>query len=261
MKKLLTVAILSILTFGSFGSISDAQRRRARRAPSGKVAIPCPVPLSDITDCPDTGCGPSLDPHLNRQKNIRSDDRTAEEMTIQDLRDLPDPVPGFMVGNTREKLTTLGEGKKIVVVAHALVARKGGKESCNCKLGSVADTDNHIVLVDGLLRKRRGETAKQLLSRREEDSITAEFAPRPRLDHPNLTRANLQPLIDASRGARNIRITGLLMFDSEHSLGGHLKRHNNWEIHPVLALEFCPKTKTCTADSDDNWTNLGEAEP
>jgi hypothetical protein len=114
------------------------------------------------TDCPDTGCGPSLDPLLNKQKNIK---------------DLSDPVDGFEIGDNREKLQELGEGKRIVVVANALAVRKGGGESCNCKLTTVADADNHIVLVARVLRSRRGETLKELLSRREKASITAEFAP------------------------------------------------------------------------------------
>ena len=53
-----------------------------------------------------------------------------------------------------------------------------------------------------------------------------------------------------------VRVTGLLMFDSEHSLGGHLKRKNNWEIHPVMGMEFCPKGKSCTAGSDANWKSI-----
>jgi hypothetical protein len=138
-----------------------------------------------------------------------------------------------------------------------LAVRKGGGESCNCKLTRVADADNHIVLVDKVIRSRRGESLKDLLSRREEDSITAEFAPRPRLDLPHLTRANLQPLITAN-GVQKVRVTGILMFDSEHSLGHHLKRHNNWEIHPVLDMDYCPKGKKCTADSDANWVTLGD---
>lgn len=240
-----SLLLLALLVFGVSGSVSYAQ----------KIPVPCPAALNDISDCPDMGCG-NVDPHLNRQKNIRSDDQAAEPMTIQQMRNLPDPVKGFKVGNTREKIQALGEGKKIVVVANALAVRKGSKESCNCGLTKAADTDNHIVLVDRVLRIKPGETAKQTLARREENSITAEFAPRPRLDLPNLTRANLQPLI-AVDGVQKVRITGLLFFDSEHSLGRPLKRHNNWEIHPVLALEYCPKSKKCAADSDDNWEDLG----
>jgi hypothetical protein len=92
---------------------------------------------------------------------------------------------------------------------------------------------------------------------REKQSTTAEFAPRPRLDHPKLTGARLQSLTAASPGeALKVRVTGMLMFDSQHSLEGHLKRINNWEIHPVLQMEFCPRNKKCTADSDDNWKDL-----
>jgi hypothetical protein len=224
--------------------------------PPGKITVPCPDTLNDINDCPDTGCG-SVDPHLNHQKNIPSDSQTAEAMTIQQMRNLPDPVAGFKVGSTREKLEALGEGKKIVVVANALVVRKGSAESCNCKLTKPVDADNHIVLVDRVLRIKPGETAKQTLARREENSETAEFAPRARLNSPNLTRTNLSPLI-AVDGVQKVRVTGLLMFDSEHSLGRHLHRHNNWEIHPVLAMDYCPRGKRCTADSDDNWVKLGE---
>ena len=144
MKKLLF--LLALLAFGSFHSTSYAQ----------KIKIPCPTTLNDINDCPDTGCG-NVDPHLNRQKNIRSLDGEAEPMTIQQMRNLPDPVKGFKVGNTREKIEALGEGKKIIVVANAIAVRKGSKESCNCGPSTVADTDNHIVLVDRVLRIKPGE--------------------------------------------------------------------------------------------------------
>jgi hypothetical protein len=237
---------LALLAFGSFNSTSYAQ----------KVKIPCPTTLNDINNCPDTGCG-NVDPHLNRQKNIRSFDGEAEPMTIQQMRKLPDPVPGFKVSNTREKIKALGEGKKVVVMANAIAVRKGSKESCNCGLTKVGDTDNHIVLVDRVLRKKRGETAKALLHRRELNSITAEFSPRVRLDNASLTRVNLSPLI-AFNGVQKVRITGILFFDSEHSLGHHLVRRNNWEIHPILALEYCPRGKRCAVDSDDNWVKLGD---
>ena len=258
MKRMLLVVLLFIfvLALSSFGSITDG-RLRSRTQPqpaattSGKVRVPCPRTLNDITDCPDTGCGPSLDPKLNERKNVRSDDQTAETMTIQEMKALPDPVPGFNIGDDRDPLKDLGEGKKITVMAKALVARKGGGESCNCKLLSVADTDNHIVLV-------APSTRRPTLAGNEATSETAEFTPRVRLDHPNLSRAKLQPLITAANGALLVRVTGLLMFDSEHSLGGHLKRKNNWEIHPVLGMEYCPPRKTCTADSDANWKSIEE---
>src|SRR5205807_6739009 len=156
------------------------------------------------------------------------------------------PVEGFAIGDPRDKLTALGEGKVITVEAWALVARKGGGESCNCKLLSVADTDNHIVLIDPSVKN-------PTLASNERNSETAEFTPRIRLDHPKLARANLQSLITAGHGKLLVRITGQLMFDSEHSIGGlHLKRHNNWEVHPVTGLKYCQK-KTC---SESDWKDI-----
>jgi hypothetical protein len=96
---------------------------------------------------------------------------------------------------------------------------------------------------------------KPTLVASEDDSVTAEFTPRVRLGHPNFSRAKLQPLIDA-HGKLLVRVTGLLMFDSEHFLGRHLKRHNNWEIHPVLKLEYCSAGRTCGETSNANWKNL-----
>jgi hypothetical protein len=171
-------------------------------------------------------------------------------MDIADIKALDDPVRDFKIGDTREKLKTLGEGNKITVVAWALIVRKGNPESCNCGLGGVADTDNHIVLIDP--SKRRPTLAD------EPDSIIAEFTPRVRLDHPKLKRTNLQSRIDAGGGKVLVRITGLLMFDSEHSLGAPLQkgRANNWEIHPVMGLEVCAPRKRCRKDSNDNWVDI-----
>ena len=243
-----------------------------------KQAVKCPPPgeLTDITSCPDTGCGPSLDPNLNQQKNIRSDEQQPIAKTLKDLKDLPDPVPDFKIGDTREKLKELGEGSKITVLAYALVARKGSKESCNCGLSKANDTDNHIVLVEEetLARTARAtpardatdtkkavaprSAAQNTLEVREKESETAEFTPRVRLDHASLAGAKLQSLIAAApKQALLVRVTGLLMFDSEHSLGRHLTRVNNWEIHPVMKMEFCPADETCTAGSD-NWKDLEE---
>ena len=243
MKNSLLAVVVLIL---ALGVASDAQRRRrgsgSRRAPasttsqagSGMVNEPCSPSITSIEECPDQGCGGSFDTFLNKQKNIRTSTETATDMTLQDLKDLTDPVPGFKKGDPRDPLTALGEGKMIRVVAYALVARKGSSETCNCHLTAPKDIDNHIVLVDPSINN-------PTLAKNEPDSETAEFTPRVRLDHPNLAGAKLQSLIAAtSKKALLVRVTGLQMFDSEHSLGRHLKRHNNWEIHPVMGLDYCP---------------------
>jgi uncharacterized protein YgiM (DUF1202 family) len=238
----------------------SASRAIAKGAPphtaqAGKSGVTCPAAVTGanatIKKCPVTGCGPSLDPNLNKQKNIATDSDAPVDKDFGFLVALPDPVPGFAIGNTREKLTALGEGQMIRVVAYALKARVGGKESCNCGLKKPADTDNHIVLVDPAL-------TNATLAENEATSQTAEFTPRVRLTHPKLVGADLQTLIDATPSqALLVRVTGVQLFDSEHSLGPfHLKRTNNWEIHPVFGLEYCPTGKTCTKDSDANWVNM-----
>ena len=87
MKRIILLSLLCAVALTVLISSSEAQRNTQRAhatpAPAGKISVPCPAQLNDITDCPDTGCGPSLDPFLNRQKNIRSLDGEAESMTIQ----------------------------------------------------------------------------------------------------------------------------------------------------------------------------------
>src|ERR1044072_967105 len=173
----------------------------------------CPEGIGDIGECPDEGCGSGeFDPELNRRKNIRSDNRNSVLRKFQWLANLRGPHNITKENSDRTQLTLLGEGQKITVVAYALVARKGGKESCNCGLAAPKDTDNQIVLVDPALKD-------QSLEKNEEDSETAEFTPRVRLDHPNLAREKLQPLIAAQGGRLLVRVTGVLMFDPEHLLG------------------------------------------
>jgi hypothetical protein len=134
------------------------------------------------------------------------------------VEELKNP-PGANCWN-REKLRALGEGQMITVVAWALAARAGGQESCNCYLSEPKDTDNHIVLVDPNLKR-------PTLKMNEAHSVTAEFTPRVRLHHRNFTQEKLEPLIDPTwkrgqtpkKGKLLVRVTGRLMFDSEHYCG------------------------------------------
>lgn len=212
----------------------------------------------NLAACPDEGCGTRFDPKLNRRKNIRSDNHPATVRSLTFLKKLDDPED-FSQGEDRDELTALGEGEKITVVAFLLVARAGNAESCNCGLTSKADTDNHLVLVskftvDKFPAAKTAAENKAILKARERESVTAEFTPRVRLDHPNFTREKMQPLINARpQKALQVRVTGLLMFDSEHFIRNPLVRVNNWEIHPVLKLEFCETGDRCSANSDAGW--------
>lgn len=108
-------------------------------------------------------------------------------------------------------------------------------------LTKVKDTNNHIVLVDPAIRN------PTLTDALERQSVTAEFTARVRLDHPNFTRAKLKPLIDV-RNRLLVRVTDLLMFDSEHFLRHPLKRDNDGDIH-LVKVEYCAAA-TCLDSRD-----------
>lgn len=254
MKRAFLCLVILALTVPAPAVFSKDPPHRAR---AGKKSAPCPT-LHSIVDCPDEGCGGRHDPDLNKQKNIHpADDEQAVPRSIAWMKSLQNPKHFTSKNLSRDELKQIGEGQKITVVAWALAARKGGKETCNCKLSVKADTDNHIVLVDPSIEK------PTLTKNEKRDSETAEFTPRVRLDHPNFTQEKLEALIDPDwspgetpkHGKLLVRVTGILMFDSEHFLTHPLKRHNNWEIHPVLKIEFCAEGEDCDENSE-NWKDL-----
>src|SRR5258706_9417195 len=242
MKRSLIAILLLVLLISS---VASAQTKKKKAKPKAK---PCAV---DLAHCPDEGCGGKFYPNLNRAKNITTLNGSPEDKDYSYLAKLPKIVSGYAIGDSREKLVAKGEGKAIRVVAYALVIRKEGGETCNCKLTGPENTDNHIVIVSPKLKK-------PTLAANEPTSQTAEFTPRVRADnHPNFTFETLDPLIKAQGGKLLVRITGQQMYDSEHALGGKpLKRLNDWEIHPIFGMEYCPKAKKCTAGSDANWVSI-----
>jgi hypothetical protein len=244
-----------------------------------KVTVRCPsqakLDRDGIAACQDTGCG-TLDPLLNKQKNTtEGDPDTATDMTFAELASLPKLVKGYKgIGAPRKPLQDQGEGKMVRIVAWALDARpqkttgkdKNGNpkkgESCNCGFTGVDDpenTDVHIVLVDDATLELTASDDKSTLKLREAQSQTAEYAPRVRLAREEeFDGGKLKKLIDPNHGGQlHVRVTGLLMYDSEHAVGPFkLLRHTDWEIHPVFRLEYCPDDKTCSADSDANWVDI-----
>lgn len=268
MKRVLIAALLLV-----FVSYPIAAQKQTIKCPSAKKL------KAGITACPDTGCG-NVDPLLNRQKNTtKGNPDEARHIEFAEFAALPKFVDGYdKIGDPRKPLRDAGEGDMVRVVAWALDSRpqktrgkdKNGNpkrgESCNCGFTGVNDphnTDVHIVLVDDAtleLKVKAGNSktaAFNTLKKREAQSLTAEFTPRLRVArNEHFDGAKLKTLIDPTkRGRLQVRVTGLLMYDSEHALGPFkLLRKTDWEIHPVFRLEYCPKGKTCEADSD--WVNL-----
>jgi hypothetical protein len=236
MKRTPLLNVLIVLAFSSFAYGQSP---------------PC---ANNLAECPRVGCtGRSIDPNLNRRKNIKTAPAgPARDMTIAEMKALDDPVEGFVKNGSRKTLKDkFGEGNKIRVVALALIVRPGSPESCNCRLPGQANQDNHIVLIDP-------DDTTPSIEDDEKNSITAEFTPRVRLTHKSLSRAVLNPLIQkAPNKALRVRVTGVLMFDSEHSFKPLAKgRANNWEIHPVFQMEFCPTGQTCSDQGTDGWKKI-----
>jgi len=227
---------------------------------------PC---AANIGLCPLEGCSPDNhhDPNLNKVKNIKSSNESVEDHTLTWMKNLDDP-DNFMEGGDREELEELGEGKKVRVTAYLLMARdEPGGESCNCYLHDIQQTDNHLVLVTRttvdtfpLSSHPNNNTLKTVLDQRERESITAEYTPRVRKNgHPNFLKAKIQPLIDAApQRALKVRVTGQLMFDSEHFIRHKLKRVNNWELHPVFKMEYCSTGISCKPKSDTGWKSIDD---
>lgn len=232
----------------------------------GQQKPPC---KPNIDACPLQGCSPDNhhDPTLNEVKNIPSNNNSVKDHTLTWMKNLDDPEQ-FSQGDDRQELRELGEGDKIRVVAYMLIARdEPGGESCNCYLHDIQQTDNHLVLVTKTTvdtfpvpHGASKNTLKTILGERELESETAEFTPRVRKNgHPNFLRATMQPLIDATaQKALKVRVTGQLMFDSEHFIRHHLKRVNNWEIHPVLKMEYCTTGISCKPNSDAGWKSIDD---
>jgi hypothetical protein len=224
-----------------------------------KAKVPC---AKSLAACPEEGCGGDFDPELNKRKNIRASDAEPTPHTLAWMKKLDDPE-NFTHGDTREELADLGEGKMIRVVAYLLTAKAElGGESCNCGLQTAEATDNHLVLVtkqtvDKFPIGATESANKKVFHSRELESITAEFTPRTRLDHPNFTREKMEPLIAKTpQKALLVRVTGLLLFDSEHFLRNPLVRLSNWEIHPVTKMEFCTTGTKCTVAGDAGWKSV-----
>jgi len=250
-KRILTPLFLFLIVFSASNGSSQTRPKKK----------PC---AEDLAACPEEGCGKKFDPNLNKLKNIRSSNQEITSRTLTSLKKLDDPE-NFEDSESREELTAIGEGQMVSVVAFLIAAKPElGGESCNCGLQTREETDNHLVLVtkatiDKFPVAKGAAANKKAFHSRELESITAEFTPRVRLDHPNFTREKLQPLINAkSQKALLVRVTGLLLFDSEHFIRNHLVRVNNWEVHPVLKLEFCTSGTKCKSNSDAGWKSLDD---
>jgi len=100
------------------------------------------------------------------------------------------------------------------------VENTGNGESTNCNLTGDNEVDWHIYLTNS--------PAQQISS-----AIIVETTPRTRPQH-KWTTAVLAPLVDSQR---LVRISGWLMYDSEHIGVIGTQRATVWEVHPITKIE------------------------
>jgi hypothetical protein len=265
LKTILVSLAFSLLAVGASAQPKKKPDCTAKHDPI-KVPVDCPddklLAKEGIKACDENGCG-TVDKLLNQHKNTdKGNPNSFVNMAFSELAAIPKCVQGYDgIGDPRDVLKNAGEGKMVRTVAWALDSRpqhsrkdKEGNfprgESCNCGFtgideidGGPKNTDVHIVLV-----KTPDNT--------ESESQTAEYTPRVRVKLKEaFDGGTLKDLISKNDGNLLVRVTGLLMYDSEHAFENPLTRQSNWEIHPVFRLEYCP-SKKCKEDSTSGWVDL-----
>jgi hypothetical protein len=151
---------------------------------------------------------------LNNNKN-RTDlpgDSDYVDIGWSDLESLPsDRVSDFVSAPVRV----------VGFLSHKIkVENTGNGESTNCNLTGNNEVDWHIYLTNS--------PAQQISS-----AIIVETTPRTRPQH-KWTTAVLAPLVDSQT---QVRISGWLMYDSEHIGVIGTQRATVWEVHPITKIE------------------------
>lgn len=231
MKNTIRLLLALGLTFSLCGL--DA----AAGPPPSKKKTPC---VQGLAQCPDQGCGG--DPLLNRAKN-RTDpaqSQNPEEWTIGEITAINEDSPtSWSKNKPRDELRDLGESEAVIVKGFVIHHKQEGQESCNCFLTEPESNDIHINLLAW-----KGSKADK------EESLVAEITPRAR--KPGWS---IEKIRNLTKKKRYVRVTGWLMFDSQHASPGQTSRATSWEVHPVTQFEVCTATKA-KCDSGTGWKKL-----
>lgn len=257
MKLLKTFAVVLVIVAATLLATADRSVQIhasiIKTAGAPFLTPPCTDDIAAIEACPLTGCGESGDAELNKAKNRTDSPATIISMTLDDIRQLPQPRY-WNTGAERSSIRGAGrEGTGVAVNGFLLRAKAEGKESCNCGLSRRVDTDVHLVLVS----KLPDSESKEAIDGSEKGSVTAEITPRVRGRNEKWLYRNVNDLEGSY-----IRVTGLLMLDTRHiaqsrllqgeRINRPLSRTTNWEIHPITKLEVCTKSQR-SCDNGSGW--------
>jgi hypothetical protein len=177
-------------------------------------------------------CGPTGDARnataiaLNTNKNRTDVPGGSDYVDIgwSDLENLPADRKDDFVG---------APVRVIGFLSHRInVENTGNGESTNCHLVGDNEVDWHIYLTNS--------SAQQI-----SQAIIVETTPRTRPQH-KWTTDMLAPFVDS---ATQVRISGWLMYDSEHVGAIGTQRATVWEVHPITKIEVQNNSQWVDLDS------------
>jgi hypothetical protein len=181
-----------------------------------KTAIPQPLIENGSQVCGPTGDATKQTAiALNANKN-RTDvpgDSDYVDIGWSDLANLPsDRINDFVSAPVRV----------VGFLSHKInVENSGSGESTNCHLTADDEVDWHIYLTNA--------PAQQI-----SNAIIVEATPRTRPEH-KWTTSMLGALVDSQN---QVRVSGWLMYDSEHINVIGTQRATVWEVHPITKIEI-----------------------
>lgn len=215
-------------------------RPRTRVRPAKGIAKPC---ASSLADCPSEGCGG--DPKLNVKKNrTKLPAEPIEEFTYEDFMHLEEERPTvWQSGQNRTDVEELGEDTPVALMGYMIGAHPGSPETCNCKLRGLEENDFHINIVERATDRMR-------------DSIVVEMTPRIRANNPKWTIDRLTGLLDPN-SPPFVKVTGYLLFDSEHVSRSGGPRATIWQVHPITKFEVCRSTLG-KCEAGQGWVSLDQ---
>jgi len=158
-------------------------------------------------------------------KNQTTRSRRPEEWTIDEIIGLNEGSPSkWSKKLSRASLRNLGEGTAVLIEGYLINAHQAKTpESCNCYLKGQDNNDYHLNLVADSSDKMK-------------DSVVIELTPRFDRDKQGWDLSKLRGL---AKERRYVRVTGYLLFDSQHANYQRMPRATAWEIHQVTSFEVC----------------------
>jgi hypothetical protein len=189
------------------------------------AAVPQPLVENGATTCGPTGDATNVTAKaLNKNKNRTDVPGASDYVAINwdDLANLPSNRVGDFVG---APVSVVG------FLSHQVKVENGG-ESTNCHLHADPEVDWHIYLT---------KSPAQGIA----DAVIVETTPRTRPSH-HWTTNLLVPFVDSQT---QVRISGWLMYDSEHIGAIGTQRATVWEVHPITRIEVM---------KDGQWVDLDQ---